>query len=58
MNRYRVTWVIDLEADTPQQAAERALAIQRNPESIATVFDVCDDDGTNPIRIDLLETKE
>lgn len=55
MNRYRVTWVINLEADTPREAAEQALAIHRNPESIATVFDVCNDDGTEPIRIDLEE---
>ena len=52
MPGYRVTWVIDLEADTPQQAAEQALAIQRNPESIATVFDVTDEDNAQ-WRIDL-----
>lgn len=37
---YRVTWGIDISADTPHAAAAKALAIQRNPESIATVFDV------------------
>lgn len=54
MQRYRVNWVIDLEADTPEEAALAALAIQRNPESIATVFDVTDDCGAGtPVRIDL-----
>jgi len=40
MSLFRVTWVIDLDASSPRDAAEQALAIQRNPESIATVFDV------------------
>lgn len=55
MNRYRVTWVIDIEADTPRDAAHAALAIQRNPNSTATVFDVSDDAGDDAERIDLLE---
>ena len=36
----RVCWEIDVEARTPMEAARKALAIQRDPESIATVFDV------------------
>ena len=40
MAQFRVSWHIDIEAGTPQQAARQALAIQRDPESIATVFDV------------------
>jgi hypothetical protein len=38
--RFRVTWEIDLYANSPRAAAEQALAIQRDPESIATVFGV------------------
>lgn len=38
--RYRVKWEIDIEAGTPEQAAQQALAIQRDPESTATVFEV------------------
>lgn len=38
--QYLVTWTIDIEADSPKDAAEQALAIHRNPESIAPVFDV------------------
>jgi hypothetical protein len=44
MKTYRVRWEIDLEADSCLEAAERALEIQRNPDSIATVFDVEDPD--------------
>lgn len=38
MPLYRVSWQIDIEADSPTEAAEGALAVQRDPESIATVF--------------------
>lgn len=37
---YRVTWKIDIAADTPEEAAEEALRIHRDPESIATVFNI------------------
>jgi hypothetical protein len=39
-NHYRVTWEIDLEADSPREAAIEAQAIQRDPESTANVFSV------------------
>jgi hypothetical protein len=42
---YLVTWQIDIEADTPQEAARKALLIQRKHDSIATVFDVTDEAG-------------
>jgi len=38
--QFRVQWNIDIEAGTAEQAAAQALAIQRDPESNATVFDV------------------
>ena len=38
--QFRVQWNIDIEAGTAEQAAAQALAIQRDPESTATVFDV------------------
>ncbi|MFE6186469.1 hypothetical protein ACFQ6U_18800 [Streptomyces sp. NPDC056465] len=44
MNSYRVTWEIDLEADDPEEAAHKALSIQRDPDSTATVFGVYGDD--------------
>ena len=37
---YRVVWEIDIHARNPREAAEKALGIQRNPESIATIFAV------------------
>ena len=40
MTNYLVTWTIDIEAETPDDAAKLALQIQRDPESIATVFEV------------------
>ena len=37
---YLVTWKISIEAETPKQAAKKALEIQRDKKSIATVFEV------------------
>ena len=42
---YRVIWTIDLEADSPEDAARKALAIQRDPDSWATHFEVRDPQG-------------
>ena len=42
---YLVLWKIYVEADSPEEAAEEALAAQRNLESRATVFDVRDEWG-------------
>lgn len=49
---YQVIWEIDLAADSPVEAAREALRIQRDPASLATVFDVIDPDGRR-VRIDL-----
>lgn len=47
MKTYRVRWEIDIEADTPEEAALRALIVQRNRDeaNVATVFDVAERDG-------------
>lgn len=37
---YHVVWRIDVDADSPEEAARKAQEIQRDPDSIATVFDV------------------
>jgi hypothetical protein len=42
MTEYLVTWRIFIEAESPEDAAREALAVQRNPESEATGFDVRD----------------
>jgi hypothetical protein len=44
-HEYLVTWKIYVEADSPEAAAEEALAAQRNPDSRATAFDVRDEWG-------------
>ena len=41
--KYRVKWELDVEADTPEQAAQKALQVQRDPESMAAVFEVFND---------------
>lgn len=51
---YRVIWEIDIVASSPIEAAKQALEIQRNPESLATVFAIFDEDGDFH-RVDLLE---
>jgi hypothetical protein len=45
---YIVEWAIDIDGDSPEAAARKALRIQRDPNSIATVFTVCEKraDGT------------
>jgi hypothetical protein len=50
---YRVIWEIDVDAESPRAAACRALDIQRNPDSIATVFQVVAEGGEGEI-VDLL----
>ena len=40
MNDYLVIWEINISADTPREAAEKALEIQRDPNSTTTVFRV------------------
>lgn len=42
MADFQVEWAIDQEADSAKEAAEFALATQRDPASIATVFIVTD----------------
>ena len=49
---YRVTWEIDIEADSPRAAAQKALDIQRDSASRAVVFDVYDENG-DQLLIDL-----
>lgn len=55
MTMYRVSWEIDIEAPSHYVAAMEALAIQRDPQSIATVFAVKDsaDPRAPTIAIDL-----
>ncbi len=45
MRSYRVIWEIAIEADSPQEAAQEALKIHRDPESVATHFEVYGERG-------------
>jgi spore germination protein YaaH len=45
MPEYRVIWEIDLDADSPEDAAREAARIQRDPGSFAPYFTVRDKDG-------------
>lgn len=40
MTTYTVAWFIEIDADSPEDAARRALEIHRDPASIATFFEV------------------
>ena len=53
---YRVTWEIDIEAESDEEAARRALEIQRDRESIATCFVVWDPGGDHRV-VDLRDEK-
>lgn len=44
MTQYKVVWEIEVEADTPLEAAKQAYAIQRDYNSTATYFKVVDSD--------------
>jgi len=54
MKTYLVVWKIDIEADSPQEAALQAQIAQRDPESGATYFDVEDEQGVI-VTVDLEE---
>jgi len=50
---FRVRWEIELDADSPRDAARKALEIQRDPSSTATVFHVFGPGGLSPQEVDL-----
>jgi hypothetical protein len=53
--RYMVHWAIDIDTGTPEEAAQRALEIQRDAGSTATVFTVTAADGSTVHEVDLSE---
>jgi len=54
MKTYTVKLTIEIDAATPEEAAWKALEIHRGPASLATAFDIYDQDG-NHTYVDLLE---
>ena len=53
MTQYLVKWEIDIEADNPEEAARKALEIQRDRNSRALVFDVIHEANDYKWMIDL-----
>lgn len=56
-HRYLVTWEMDIYADSPREAAEKAWDYMRHPFSTANVFTVVNKDG-DKIIVDLLEEQQ
>ena len=52
---FRVIWEIEIEAESPKEAAQEARAIQLTPGMSATVFDVWAYAAGKMHRIDLVE---
>jgi len=52
MAEFKVSWVVELEADNPREAALTALEFMQDPRTTATQFDVTDRSG-NRVEIDL-----
>ena len=55
METYRVEWEIEIDAESPEEAAAEALRIQRDVNSMATCFKVWDELGEEMIPVDLTE---
>ena len=55
--RYLVTWEMDIYADSPKEAAEKAWGNMRAQGSTANVFTVFNKDG-DKIIVDLLEGEQ
>lgn len=52
---YHVAWEIDLSAESPQDAARRALDMVSHPKSTAHVFSVREFATDDPVQVDLDE---
>ncbi len=52
---YTITWEIEFDAESPEEAARMALEVQRDKGSTLLVFDVTDGDTSILKTIDLEE---
>lgn len=50
METYRVEWLIDIDAESPEEAAAIALKIQRDRTSLATFFSVYGPDDSQLLK--------
>ena len=57
MTLYLVRWEIDIEADSALRAAQEALNIQRDKDSIATIFKVIEKRSCEEFEVDLEDYK-
>ena len=55
MKEYQVSWHIDILANSPREAAEKALVIQKQRYSYATIFNVNEEGCHEFVAIDLDE---
>ena len=55
---FRVIWEIEIEAESPKQAAEQARALQMNPAMPATIFEIWDHAKHKMHRVDLAAARE
>lgn len=55
MTKYLVQWEMDIEADTPEEAAKEALKVHRDLSSEATYFSVTELGAKKTYHVDLLE---
>lgn len=49
MQEYKVVWQIELDAESVEEAAFKALMINRDSDSIAVVYEVTDEDGVTTV---------
>lgn len=52
MTNYLVSWSIDIDADSPEEAAQIALQYLKDEDSLAHVFEVNDGDLTHKVDLD------
>lgn len=58
MGSYKLTWVIDMEADSPKEAAKAALQLQlENWDTTANVFEVEDKETGDCYNVDLMSNR-
>ena len=55
---FRVIWEIEIDADSPKQAAEQARALQMNPAMPATIFEVWEHARQRMHRVDLAAAED
>lgn len=55
MPTYHVTWLIEVDADTPVEAAREARRIQLDPSNEATSFMIWDYTNDKDIEVDLAD---